>query len=158
VKASTHGAVGAAVYSMVFFGGDGLAQYSWEIHALGLAAAVVAAGIPDLDIVFLGRRNHRGISHSLIACLVLAAALTAGCIIQPGLTPFFWSWAGAYFFHPVADLFTPKGICLFWPCKKRFSLCGKKCSSGIELIVLLAALILSVVLWAWEELSVLVFG
>ncbi len=93
--------------------------------------AVVASGIPDLDLVLAafglsGPRFHRNASHSLLVIATFAAAglwflLPALPVTVPAAT--LWVWIVALISHPVVDVVTtgPElagrdyGIPLFWP-------------------------------------------
>ncbi len=96
--------------------------------------AVVASGLPDLDLIgaafgLPSRSAHRYATHSVLVlgALVLAAAwvwtrLPAG--VDPGLG---LAWAAALFSHPLLDLVSTgpataargHGIALLWPLSSR---------------------------------------
>lgn len=101
--------------------------------AAASALAGVGALLPDLDHPqsALGRRvpfvsvplarlvGHRGVTHSLLATLAVAAAL--------------WRWSGqgadviaplcvGYLSHLGGDMLTPSGVPLLWPARRSFSL------------------------------------
>jgi membrane-bound metal-dependent hydrolase YbcI (DUF457 family) len=95
--------------------------------------AVVASGLPDLDVVFplfgFSKRFHRAGSHSLLLIgifLILAWVLTdkLGVRVDRGTL---LAWSAALLSHPFFDVITtgPKlgalgwGIPLYWPISSR---------------------------------------
>ena len=92
--------------------------------------AVVASGLPDLDLVLAafglsGPRFHRNASHSLLVIAALAAGIW---LLLPALpvtvsAATLWVWVVVLVSHPVVDVVTtgPElaarsyGIPLFWP-------------------------------------------
>jgi membrane-bound metal-dependent hydrolase YbcI (DUF457 family) len=126
--------------------GIGLAAIAVPIGRVSLSpalllGAVVASGLPDLDIIglLLGHeleRVHRRATHSLIVLILLAAAATA-LVSTPawaasrlaGLVPREWVliWSVVLLSHPLVDLVTTgppelyggHGPCLFWPLTAR---------------------------------------
>jgi membrane-bound metal-dependent hydrolase YbcI (DUF457 family) len=124
-----HAAVGVAVAAVV----------AATTHtALSLAfwvGAVIASGIPDLDVVFpllgFSKRFHRNASHSL---LVLLAEIALLFLLLPRIAPGLpvgvaVAWSAALLSHPFLDVITTGpalgvlgwGIPLFWPFSgKRF--------------------------------------
>jgi len=91
----------------------------------------VAGTIPDLDVIpgyfmeTVARLDfHRGISHSILFCLILApimGALIAKIHRQENASR--WDWTRLLFWslftHPVLDCFTTWGTQLFWPFEYR---------------------------------------
>ncbi|OSY89261.1 metal-dependent hydrolase [Tenacibaculum holothuriorum] len=93
----------------------------------------IAGTIPDLDVLFgkltdtiTATEWHRGISHSIIFCAVMAPLL--GWIVNKieqksnlGWKP----WAKLFFWglitHPILDAFTSWGTQLFWPFTTRIA-------------------------------------
>ncbi len=94
----------------------------------------VAGTIPDLDVIpgyfmdTVARLDfHRGISHSILFCLILApilGALIAKIHRQGNASR--WDWTRLLFWslftHPVLDCFTTWGTQLFWPFEYRVAL------------------------------------
>lgn len=129
MRRSTHAAVGLAC-------GLALAQ----IGQFPLPAAVVvaltteaAALLPDLDIRL--HLPHRGITHSLLALLVIGNYLARPI----GL----WCFAAVvlgYCSHLVLDLVTSAGIPLLWPLVgRRFSLMGLRTGGRADEVICMAA-------------------
>lgn len=91
----------------------------------------VAGTIPDLDIIpgsfmdTVARLDfHRGLSHSILFCLILApilGALIAKLHRQENASK--WDWTRLLFWslvtHPLLDCFTTWGTQLFWPFEYR---------------------------------------
>jgi membrane-bound metal-dependent hydrolase YbcI (DUF457 family) len=115
-----HSAAGYLVYEAVRPAGP---------HRLGLlAASVLLAGAPDLDFVpgiVLGQPGmwHRGSTHTILAAVVVGAAVALGVRVfrrgSPALAAGLWA-AAAYGTHLVVDCITadprpPYGVQLFWP-------------------------------------------
>lgn len=93
----------------------------------------VGGTIPDLDVIIAKQFDpvteliiHRGFSHSLAFCLILAPIL--GWLVfklykgrhatsREWTMLFFWS----LFTHPLLDIFTTWGTQLFWPLEHRFA-------------------------------------
>ena len=94
----------------------------------------IAGTIPDLDVMLGSLTDtitavewHRGFSHSLLFCVLLAPIL--GWLVNKlerksnlGWVP----WAKLFFLglftHPLLDVFTSWGTQLFWPLETRFAL------------------------------------
>ena len=99
-----------------------------------LGAAALGSLAPDLDSPHssLGRRfwplswalqasvGHRGLTHSLLACLAVALAAVAAGIFAPAWRPYFWAGALGYLSHILADWLTSEGVPLFWPDRRRY--------------------------------------
>ena len=94
------------------------------------AATIIGSLLPDIDHPGskLGRRvpvishimylfGHRGVTHSLLFVLILAAAGHFVWLPAYGLA------LGAAV-HIAADMLTPSGVPLFWPHGRRYSLFG----------------------------------
>jgi len=91
----------------------------------------VAGTIPDLDVIpgyfmdTVARLDfHRGFSHSILFCLILApimGALIAKLHRQENASK--WDWTRLFFWslftHPLLDCFTTWGTQLFWPFEYR---------------------------------------
>src|SRR5437016_6184772 len=122
-----HAAVGVAVASVA---GKITGTPGSVVFWIG---AVVASGIPDLDVVFplmgFSKRFHRSASHSLviISVEILAGWLLARALI-PGLSNgVLLAWSAALVSHPLLDVITTGptlgkigwGIPLFWPGSRR---------------------------------------
>jgi membrane-bound metal-dependent hydrolase YbcI (DUF457 family) len=122
-----HAAVGVAVASVV-------AKVTGTSGSAALwIGAVIASGIPDLDVAFpllgFSKRFHRHASHSL---LVIAAQIALLFVLAPRIAPslatgVLWAWSAALVFHPLLDVVAtgPKlgkigwGIPLLWPLSRR---------------------------------------
>lgn len=66
--------------------------------------------------------KHRGVTHSLLACLVLLTLLLAGSLTQINsiwVSMLEALWIG-YLSHIMGDWMTTEGVPLFWPYKKYF--------------------------------------
>ncbi len=150
-----HAAVGAATAAVVARSMD------TPFTPLFWVGAVVASGIPDLDLILAwfgktGPQYHRNASHSLF----VLAAVVGGCwIVSETFLPsvsggLLWGWSASLLTHPVLDVVTtgPKlaargyGIGVFWPLSRhRFFVRRtivdtpelEACRSFRELIVLL---------------------
>jgi len=122
--------------------------------------AVVASGLPDLDLLLAwfgksGPRYHRNASHSI---LVLGAILTLGWFVFQHLLPgvhhgVFWAWSVSLLTHPVLDVLTTGkklaargyGIGVLWPLGRRLSVTHpivhtpelEQCNNLRELFILL---------------------
>lgn len=121
-----HAAVGIATASVV-------ARVSGAPDSAALwLGALVASGLPDLDVVAVvlgSRRWHRNATHSLLvaAGLILAGSAVLGWL-QVALTPgLLVAWATALVSHPLLDVCTTGptlgrsgwGIPLLWPMSRR---------------------------------------
>lgn len=112
----------------------GEATLGKKIGNKALLYGAIAGTIPDLDVLF-GKLTdtvtalewHRGFSHSLFFCLLMAPVL--GWFINKvekqynlGWKP----WTNLFFLtlftHPILDMFTSWGTQLFWPFKIRLAL------------------------------------
>ncbi|MCX8956159.1 metal-dependent hydrolase [Erwinia psidii] len=105
----------------------------WHI----VPAALLTCLLPDIDHPksFLGQRltwisqpvarlfGHRGFTHSLLAVLggiaLLQLKLPSTLMIPPDA---FQSMVVGYLSHIAADMLTPAGVPLLWPCRWRFRL------------------------------------
>lgn len=107
------------------------------IEAFGTMAAAIGGLLPDLDHPksALGRRiplvstpisrifGHRGITHSLLAVVVMLLGLLTMTL------QYQWSFVGwlvppilvGYLSHILGDSFTPSGVPIFWPKPKTYS-------------------------------------
>jgi membrane-bound metal-dependent hydrolase YbcI (DUF457 family) len=126
-----HAAVGAATALVV-----ARATGTPDSAALWVGA-LVASGIPDLDVLLpllgAGPRTHRNATHSLVVVAgVILAGLAAVRWLELGWSGgLLWAWAMALVSHPLLDVATTGttlggsgwGIPLFWPfSRRRFSL------------------------------------
>lgn len=103
-----------------------------------IVAAAAGGVLPDIDEPrsWLGRRlpflsypinalfGHRGATHSLIAVIALAAALSLVAELLGPLGQGAWYHAAlpflvGYASHLLGDLLTPSGVPLFWPSSRR---------------------------------------
>ncbi|XBS68097.1 metal-dependent hydrolase [Acerihabitans sp. KWT182] len=105
----------------------------WHIIAGGLLTCL----LPDIDHPqsFLGQRlkwlsmpiarvfGHRGFTHSLLAImagfLLFTLKFASDMIVPPDA---FHGMIIGYLSHIVADMLTPAGVPLLWPCRWRFRL------------------------------------
>ncbi|MGP1955930.1 MAG: metal-dependent hydrolase [Arsenophonus sp. NC-PY1-MAG3] len=111
-----------------------LAQGNWW-HII--IAVIITCLLPDIDHPksFLGQRlkwlsipiakvfGHRGITHSLLAIIggsIFFSSDLLSRIIIPIPVDFVHSMIVGYTSHLVADMLTPAGIPLLWPCRRRF--------------------------------------
>ncbi|WP_026756049.1 metal-dependent hydrolase [Sediminibacter sp. Hel_I_10] len=104
-----------------------------KIGNKALLYGAIAGTIPDLDVLanyltdtVTATELHRGFSHSILFCLIVAPLL--GALVNKierrynlGLKPwaqlFFWG----LFTHPILDAFTTWGTQLFWPFQTRLA-------------------------------------
>jgi len=127
---ATHTLVGAAL------GEAGLKKQS----GLAMAALMIGANLPDLDVFYevfaKAWTFHRGLTHGVLAMLVLALILTGALIVfdrlrgtrgaaKPGRVPvrpkqLFLISAIAVLSHLVLDLLTPYGVRLLMPFSERW--------------------------------------
>ena len=141
------------------------AQYtSLEPTAGGMLAVIAGALLPDIDHPksWLGRRlwfisaplslmiGHRGLTHSLLAVIVLGGALTVYGSLGSYLVA---SVCIGYLTHMAGDFVTKGGIPVFWPLKRRFALPIMVTGSVIEFLSVTALMIAIVYLQAdyWTE-------
>ncbi|MEA1064897.1 metal-dependent hydrolase [Apirhabdus apintestini] len=136
----------------------------WHI----LSAAVLSCLLPDIDHPksFLGQRipwlshpiarafGHRGFTHSLLAVF---AALTL-CYLK---VPDSWLLPAdalqglvlGYLSHIAADMLTPAGVPLLWPCRWRFRLPVIAPRGGNLIERCISAALLAFALWMPASLS-----
>lgn len=105
----------------------------WHI----IPAAILTSLLPDLDHPqsVLGQRlrwisipmarifGHRGFTHSLLA-IVGIALFESKLLLRSWQIPpdTLYSMIIGYFSHLLADMLTPSGVPLLWPCRWRFCL------------------------------------
>lgn len=151
MKATTHGFLGIALVSLGVLG----VYVFWGIIVgrnsffLGAALTVIASGLPDMDIFLLGKRRHRGITHSLLACIVLFLLLLYLYVIEPGTVTFsILFWLG-YVCHICLDLLSSTGVQLLWPSKKRFLFLQRKQSfvQRMEPIIVIISILITVMVY-----------
>ena len=139
-----------------------------------LAGAVVLANAPDLDFLpglAVGDPNafHRGLTHTLGAAVVVAAAVGLVARWQRVGRPWWWAAfaAAAYGSHLLVDWMTvdavpPQGIQLLWPLTDRwlhapFNLLGEVIIDPSGRLAFLHSLVTPVALRAWaREVGILV--
>lgn len=95
----------------------------------GLASGVGAL-LPDIDmpgsiisrflfplriVVALFKVAHRGMTHSILALLMVALVCWLGFLARPEYSLYFLCFAIGYASHMIADMLTPAGIAIFWP-------------------------------------------
>jgi membrane-bound metal-dependent hydrolase YbcI (DUF457 family) len=89
--------------------------------AVVVAGAMATAKLPDVDLTLHIR--HRGPTHTIIACILLAAATVVGLSIPADTAAYAWpAMAGVvigYGMHLVADTCTPHGLAVFAPFSRR---------------------------------------
>ncbi len=125
----------------------------WHIIAGGLLTCL----LPDIDHPhsFLGQRlkwlslpiarmfGHRGFTHSLLA--IMGGIMLFTLQVTPGLIPLdaFHGMIIGYLSHIIADMLTPAGVPLLWPCRWRFRLPILQSQKGnqLERILCLAVLV-----------------
>ncbi|MEA9391062.1 metal-dependent hydrolase [Acerihabitans sp. TG2] len=124
----------------------------WHIIAGGLLTSL----LPDIDHPksVLGQRlkwlslpiarvfGHRGFTHSLLA--IMGGILLFTLHIAPGIVPLdaFHGMIIGYLSHIVADMLTPAGVPLLWPCRWRFRLPILPAKNGQQLERLLCVAML----------------
>lgn len=127
----------------------GLSHLGWlDASALVFAAAGLGSLLPDIDHPgsVVGRRvklvsipvslifGHRGITHSLIAVVVMSAAIAW----QVGSQSWIVALAIGYLTHLVGDWLTPSGVLFLWPSRRKFaSPVGFKTNSMTEMTCLM---------------------
>ncbi|MCQ4923013.1 metal-dependent hydrolase [Tissierella carlieri] len=83
----------------------------------------------------IGISSHRGFTHSIIGFLASTSIVTLGTV-NYGLTSVYSGFAIGYVLHIIADLFTTKGVKLFYPLKNNISFPIKiKTNSKAEKII-----------------------
>ena len=135
--------------------------------AVLLAVAVAGALSPDLDHPqsWVGRRTrpvstmlaallgHRGVTHSALAVLGLAAlAFQVGALQAGPWRGAAWAFVVGYLSHLAADLLTPRGLRLAWPLRRTWSLPLCRPGSAMEplIVVVLAGGIAWRVFHGWR--------
>ncbi|WP_428536308.1 metal-dependent hydrolase [Rhodopila sp.] len=113
-----------------------------------LALAVAGSLLPDIDHPksWVGRRTrpvstaiasalgHRGITHSAIAVIALAALLLHAGYRRGGVA----ALAIGYLSHLAADMLTPRGLRLAWPLRRTWGLPLCRADSAMEAVVVTA--------------------
>ncbi|WP_034947856.1 metal-dependent hydrolase [Erwinia oleae] len=131
----------------------------WHI----VPAALLTCLLPDIDHPksFLGQRfrwvsqpiarafGHRGFTHSLLAVLG-GVALFQLKVPQNGLVPadVFQGLVLGYLSHIAADMLTPAGVPLLWPCRWRFRLPLLTSQKGNQMERLLCFALIGCAIWA----------
>lgn len=110
----------------------GLSKFDLIDNSLPLlAAAALGSLLPDIDHPgsVVGRRvklvsvpvsmifGHRGITHSLIAIVIMSVTI----IWQVGSQPWIVALAIGYLTHLVGDWLTPSGVPFMWPSRRKFA-------------------------------------
>lgn len=124
----------------------------WHIIAGGLLTCL----LPDIDHPqsVLGQRlrwisspiarafGHRGFTHSLLAIVGVIVLFTLQ--VTPGLIPLdaFHGMIVGYLSHILADMLTPAGVPLLWPCRWSFRLPILPAQKGQQLERLLCVALL----------------
>lgn len=137
MMALTHIAVGGGTALLLTKAIDSVSasQIKWCI-----AGGLIGSLLPDIDHPksWLGRRipfisvplsaivGHRGVTHSMIALIVVQAAALVSAINWQStsggwLAPFMTGLGVGYASHLLADWLTNSGIPLLWPNPKRFA-------------------------------------
>lgn len=140
MMAISHVMTSVAVWSLT-------AQYtSMEPTAAGMIAVTIGGLLPDIDHPksWLGRRlffvslpltliiGHRGLTHSLLAVVILGSLLTMYGAMGSYLVASVWI---GYLTHILGDFLTKGGIPVFWPLKRRFSLPVVTTGSAFEFLL-----------------------
>jgi inner membrane protein len=124
----THAAAGL----MIGFGLASL-QHVPLIDGIGIALVSEASSlIPDLDLKF--HIKHRGITHSLLALLIVG--LLVARLIPVLLAPILFGYAS----HLILDLLTVYGIELFYPYHRRIRLMTFRTGGRIDSLLAAASL------------------
>lgn len=131
MKGSTHVVIGLSfgvtTQLLVGFPAEGFLEIPFYYGGL-----VLGSLLPDIDHPqsYLGRRltplsvpifklfGHRGITHSFLSLSILGIILTESGYVNTYLSG---GILLGYLSHLIADMFTPTGIPLFYPMKKKFS-------------------------------------
>jgi len=124
----------------------------WHIIAGGLLTSL----LPDIDHPqsVLGQRlrwlslpiarifGHRGFTHSLLAIIGVIMLFTLQ--ITPGIVPLdvFHGMIVGYLSHIIADMLTPAGVPLLWPCRWHFRIPILPSQKGQQLERLLCVAVL----------------
>lgn len=131
---------------------------SWNLTAVAtghvvepftIAAAVLGSLFPDIDHPksWLGRRlwlisaplsaliGHRGLTHSLIAVIGLAALLLFAYNTHHSIV---LALCVGYLTHKAGDFVTNSGIPLLWPMKRRFAMPLANTGGPTELLLVMA--------------------
>lgn len=130
----------------------------WHI----IPATLLTCLLPDIDHPksFLGQRlkwlshpiarafGHRGFTHSLLAVAggvaLLQLKLPAGWLIPADA---FQGMVLGYLSHIVADMLTPAGVPLLWPCRWRFRLPLLRSHKGNQLERALCLALVGYAIW-----------
>lgn len=145
-------------HSHVLFGACG--WWAWCLYsgdpvtATDTAVAMLGGLLPDIDHPqsTLGRRipfisipiakvfGHRGITHSLLAVIGVAALLMfyGVPLIGMGAAGILAPVCIGYLSHLVGDMLTPSGVPLLWPVKKNYSIGLFRTGSPVETVVVTA--------------------
>lgn len=126
-----------------------------------LSAALVVAGslLPDVDhpASWVGRRvrpvstvlaavlGHRGVTHSAVAIVGLAAALLQARYAHAHV----WPLVVGYASHLVADMLTPRGLRLAWPLQRTWGL--PLCRTGSATEAVIVVLICAGAVWSLQR-------
>ncbi|WP_440867264.1 metal-dependent hydrolase [Symbiopectobacterium purcellii] len=127
-------ALASAIFAKKLELSPALAQGSWGYIIIG---GILTCLLPDIDHPksLLGQRlkwlsipiakvfGHRGITHSFLAIAGCCTFLFSGFlsrIIIPIPIDFVHGMVVGYISHVVADMLTPAGVPLLWPCRWRF--------------------------------------
>lgn len=111
----------------------GEATLGKKVGNKALLYGAIAGTIPDLDVLFGAMTDtitaiewHRGFSHSLLFCLLLAPIL--GWLVNKlerrlnlGWKPWTLLFFLGLFTHPLLDAFTTWGTQIFWPFESRIA-------------------------------------
>lgn len=133
-----------------------------------VAASTFGAILPDIDkkntaisnkhpiISFVVRlvTTHRGITHTILALLILAGLLYFS-VRALGIAPVIWSYYGlitGYMSHLILDMLNPEGIPLFFPVKFKISILKIK-TGGIGEYIIRLILFASVIWLSYMSLT-----
>ena len=91
--------------------------------------------LPPISYIISKFAKHRTATHSILAM----AAITYTCIYLQNkgfiYSTYCWAFAAGFISHPVADLFTKKGVQLLWPIGPFFRFSPFKTGGKGELII-----------------------
>ncbi len=131
MKYTTHIATGAYLGAII----TTIIQPSPIIATTFMAASILGSLLPDIDHPksWLGQRvpllsipisaifGHRGITHSLLGCILLIALTFGTNQLIPIFSPLTTGVLVGYLSHLLGDWLTPSGIPLLWPNTQRYA-------------------------------------
>ncbi|WP_350342330.1 metal-dependent hydrolase [Proteinivorax tanatarense] len=159
MKHPTHKAIGVAAYSglIVFF----YKPFSVAFSFILLASSILSYFSSILpDLIEKSKKEHRGYTHSffwsivitLISCNLIVPLhiwLKSQGVYFPVIVPIFAVWIG-YTSHFIADYFTNKGVCIWWPFdeeRKGYKLWEHEDRDGPEFLITIISWVLTIIIW-----------